>query len=68
MYPKKVYLVLCKDYIDAHYNEDIQISDVAKAVNLSVNYIYRLFKENLNMSPHDYLTSVHSALALCQVL
>ena len=55
---KEKYLVLCKDYIDAHYNEELQISDVAKAVNLSVNYIYRLFKENLNMSPHDYLTSV----------
>lgn len=55
---KEKYLILCKEYIETHYNEDIQISDVAKSVNLSVNYIYRLFKDVMQTSPHDYLTSV----------
>lgn len=60
---KEKHLTLCKEYIDTHYNEDLQISDVAQAVHLSVNYIYRLFKEVLNTSPHDYLTTVRMQYA-----
>lgn len=55
---KMKYFAICKEYIHAHYNENLKIEDIAKALNVSANYVFRIFKECSNMSPHDYLTSV----------
>ena len=45
----------CTDYIYQHINERITIQDLADHVNLSCNYLSRLFKQNLGISASDYI-------------
>ena len=46
------------DYIDANYNRQISLADVAKAAHLSVSRLAHLFKEQMEMTVIDYLRSV----------
>ncbi|MDY3918230.1 MAG: AraC family transcriptional regulator [Candidatus Limivivens sp.] len=45
-------------YIREHYGEQISLEDVAEAGNVSGNYLGRLFKEEMGVGFHDYLTQV----------
>jgi AraC-like DNA-binding protein/catechol 2,3-dioxygenase-like lactoylglutathione lyase family enzyme len=45
------------DYVDAHYAENIALSDLAAAACLSPYHFSRLFREATGQSPHQYLTS-----------
>lgn len=45
-------------YIDAHYNENINMDDVAKKVNVSYHYFSKLFKQQTGKSFTDYLTDL----------
>ncbi len=45
------------DYVDAHYNENIALSDLAAEECLSPYHFSRLFREATGQSPHQYLTS-----------
>ena len=47
-----------KEYIDKHYNEEISLEDVSKAVNLSPQYFSRFFKQETGENFIDYLTQV----------
>lgn len=47
---------LIMDYIDQNYMNDITLNDMAKVVNLSPQYICRIFRETLNMRPFEHLT------------
>lgn len=44
------------DYIHAHLNQDIALSDVARALDLSQYYFCRLFKQSMGIAPHQYIT------------
>lgn len=44
------------DYIDKNYSRDISLTDLAKTVDLSPQYICRIFKECMNMRPFEHLT------------
>ncbi len=44
------------DYIDRNYANDISLTDIAKTVGLSPQYICRIFKECMNMRPFEHLT------------
>lgn len=46
------------NYFDAHFTEEISISDVADACDLSKGHFARLFKKASGKSPIEYLMSV----------
>lgn len=43
------------DYIHAHLNLEIKLSDLARTVGMSQYYFCRLFKQSTGMTPHQYL-------------
>lgn len=45
-------------YIDAHYDQPITLVEIAKASHLSVSRLAHLFKEQMGVTPIDYVTSV----------
>ena len=47
-----------KEYILKNFHNELTVSDIAKAVNLSPSYFSKLFKESTTLSPYDYLLSV----------
>lgn len=49
-------LKLIIDYIDKNYSTDISLNDLSRIVNLSPQYICRIFKECMNMRPFEHLT------------
>ena len=44
-----------KSYIDKHIEDDITISDIAKAFGYSKQHIVRLFKESFTLTPAKYI-------------
>jgi two-component system, response regulator YesN len=46
------------DYIDAHSDEPITLAEIAKASHLSVSRLAHLFKEQMGVTPIDYVTGV----------
>ncbi|MUT67152.1 AraC family transcriptional regulator [Paenibacillus sp. NEAU-GSW1] len=44
------------DYIHHHYDCDIQIKEIAEAVNLHPGYLHRVFRGGMGCTPMDYLT------------
>lgn len=53
IYVKKALL-----YIHKNYNKDIQIKDIAAAVNVHPGYLHRIFKDNKGCTIIDYLTRI----------
>ncbi|KAF1299644.1 AraC family transcriptional regulator [Enterococcus sp. JM4C] len=45
-------------YMDLHYHDDIQISDIAYSVGIHPNYLSAMFKEELGITPKKYLTNL----------
>ncbi|MBR4554468.1 MAG: AraC family transcriptional regulator [Ruminococcus sp.] len=43
------------EYIDQNYNRDLTLSELAELIDLSPQYLCRLFKECLNLRPFEYL-------------
>ncbi len=50
------YLEQAKDFIDAHYYEDITLQQIADAVHISRYHLLRMFQIHFRVSPHVYLT------------
>jgi two-component system response regulator YesN len=46
------------DYIEANYDQQITLADIAKTVHLSVSRLAHLFKEQMTITLIDYLTNV----------
>jgi len=46
------------EFIDLNYDQQIKLADIANEVNLSVSRISHLFKEQMNLTPIEYLTEV----------
>ncbi|MEO8086525.1 MAG: AraC family transcriptional regulator, partial [Bacteroidota bacterium] len=44
-----------KDFIHAHYHDDLRIAEIASAANLSPFHFSRLFREITGYAPYDYL-------------
>lgn len=44
------------EYIDKNYAMDISLTDLSRIVNLSPQYICRIFRECMNMRPFEHLT------------
>lgn len=45
-------------FINNSYNTKITIAEVASEINVTRSYLYKLFKQNLNCSPKEYLTYI----------
>lgn len=54
-------------YIHAHYPDSISVDQLAKEAHISKRVCYRLFQENLHMSPVEYMTGYRLRKA-CQCL
>ncbi len=65
---KKVLVLLAKEFINNNYQFSIKITDVAKNVNVSPNYLANIFKETTNMSTKGYLTKVRMEKASALLL
>ncbi|MBE6589791.1 MAG: helix-turn-helix transcriptional regulator [Ruminococcaceae bacterium] len=50
-----------KNYIHAHYTEQIKLSDIASAANLSPSYFHSLFTSHTGITPHTYVTECRIA-------
>ena len=46
------------EYLEYHYEEDINFNDVANEFFIAPNYLYRKFKEKKNMSVMQYLEDI----------
>ncbi len=47
-----------RDYIEAHYDEDISLTRLAALASLSPYYVARVFRAEVGLPPHGYLESV----------
>lgn len=54
----KELLEISKEYIDANYNKELSLSDVAGYVFLSESYFAHTFKDEFKISPKKYLLNV----------
>ena len=54
-------------FIHAHYHESISVEDIAREAHISKRVCFRLFQENLHMTPLEYMTSYRLRKA-CQRL
>lgn len=51
-------MLRAKEYVDKNYFRDISVADIAEYVGVSESLIYRVFKEQGNMSPAEYIKHV----------
>lgn len=51
-------VVTVRDYIVAHYDEDVSLSRLAQIARLSPCYLARVFENAVGLPPHAYLESV----------
>lgn len=50
-------ILRCKDYITRNLHNKITIADLAKVCRCSQSHLSRIFKSELNVSPHGYIES-----------
>ena len=54
--PKQKLVADAKEYVKTHLYDKLSLSDVAKAINISPNYLSSLFKSHNNVNLTDYIT------------
>ena len=54
----------CVDYIEKNLDKQVGVSDIASYLNYSENYIYKVFKEVLNVSCKSFIIDYKLAKAL----
>lgn len=55
------------DYVSEHYREEIRVSSLAVACNMSESHFRRVFEERMNMKPVDYINLIRIQGA-CELL
>lgn len=45
-------------YIDEHYSESLTVGELARHINVSPTYLYRLFRDYVGTTPINYINSV----------
>lgn len=56
IYRKEV--MMAKEYIEKHYQEDIKVSTISKYVNMNSDYFSHVFKKETRINFSDYLNKV----------
>ncbi|MGB1289003.1 MAG: helix-turn-helix domain-containing protein, partial [Aggregatilineales bacterium] len=51
-------VVLVRDYLEAHYMENVRLDDLAAEAHLSPYHLLRVFQRETGLSPHKYLTNI----------
>lgn len=46
------------EFMEEHYNSDINLDDLCKVANLSLYHFIRVFKEETGKTPHEYLIDI----------
>ena len=57
------YVNMAIDYIATRYSENIKISEIASKVGINRSYLTSIFKQQLNMSPQEYLINFRIEIA-----
>ena len=52
-----LYIRKAVEYIQHHYSYPVQVGEIAAYVGINRSYLYTLFRDQLGMSPKEYLTS-----------
>jgi AraC-like DNA-binding protein len=52
-----------KEYLQAHYSEEITLQELAQEVGLSPFHLARVFRQAVGLSPHVYQTQLRLAHA-----
>ena len=52
---KDKYLQQSFKYVQANYWHDLTVEDLSNHLNLNRSYLYTIFKEELNLSPQQYI-------------
>ena len=52
---KSAQVIMCLDYINDHLHENITVSELAEHVNLTVKYLSKLFKKEMNCSINEHI-------------
>lgn len=53
---QSTYVRKALEYIHQHYDFELKVEDIAAAVNLHPGYLHRIFKQQLGMTPVQYVT------------
>jgi two-component system response regulator YesN len=56
------------NYLDANYDKQVMLADVAKAAHLSISRLAHLFKQQMGITVIDYLTNVRIERAKAMLL
>lgn len=49
---------LVRDYLEAHYADNISLTDLSAQAHISPYHLARLFRQHMGMPPHKYLENV----------
>jgi len=52
-----------REYLAAHYSENISLDAIARVANLSPFYLIRTFRKRTGLPPHEYLTQIRISRA-----
>ncbi len=52
----EIYLDFCIDYIETNIHKKITVEELSDLVGVSQPYLYKIFKNNFNMSTKEYIT------------
>ena len=55
------------DYVDAYWNQDIKLTDLAQLLSMSLFHFSRLFKQSMGTAPHQYLIQQRVERAKCRL-
>lgn len=65
--PKQTHIRMAKQFIENNFQFPIKVTDIADSLSLSPNYLANIFKQELNISPKQYLIDYRMQKA-CQYL
>jgi len=58
VYRGKQEITIAREYIETHWQEQFNINDIAREVNLSPSHFLRLFKKHVGCTPHRYYIDI----------
>lgn len=61
---KSIHVERAIDYIYENYSKNISVTDIAEYLGIDRTHLYRLFKEEYNMSPQKYLLNFRLKTAM----
>jgi AraC-like DNA-binding protein len=54
--PSRKYVRIAKEFIEEHYKDNLTLKEIARVVNTSPFHLLRMFKAEVGLAPHAYLT------------